>query len=320
MSEPLPSGPLLWGQAAEYDAIDDRLVITTLAAGTVGLVRPPTLTPGAGLVVNIGGWHGSADCEDGTLAVIGSRDVQTIEVPAGGATPRTDVLFADIDADAGYWQADLYTEAEAATRAGLRLGTITVPAGANSAAQMDMRPATVALARFRGIWSTANMQAAGFGHTPVTPMNGTLIAQAGRSYWFRGQCRVVANGGTGNNYGVYFVLGGSAIMSVFRGKIHWSGPGQAMSNTQTAFNNNGGMNSNPTMQNTQSYHGEIEGHCTCSQDGTVALYTAATVAGNAGVIQQGATLVLSDITAGPAGVYVAPAEPGEPGRIIRGRA
>jgi hypothetical protein len=317
MTEPLPSGPLLWGQAGIYDAIDDRLAVTTLAAGTVGLVRPPTLTPGAGLLVNVGRWHGTADCGDGTLAVIGTRDTQAIEVPAGGATSRTDVLFAEVDPDDGTWTADLFTEAEVAGRLGTTLGTIGVPAGANGSAQFDLRPATVALARFRGVWSTANQQVAGFGHTPVTPMSGTILVQAGRSYWFRGQCRVVANGGAANNYGVYFVLGGNAVMSLFRGKIHWSGPGQAMSITQTAFNNNGGMNSNPTMQNNQSYHGEIEGHFTCSQDGTAALYTASTVAGNAGIMQQGTTLVVSDITTGPAGVYVAAAEPGEPGRIIR---
>lgn len=165
-----PAGLLHWGQAGEYDAIYDRIVITALSGGTVGLARPPTLTPGAGLIVNIGRWNGTVDCEDGTLAVIGSVDAQTIVVPAGGPTVRTDYLFADIDPDAGVWSADLYAASELPGRAGLLLGTITVPANANSAAAMDFAPGPVALGA-PGPWFRVPLVAGwnpSGGNTPIT--------------------------------------------------------------------------------------------------------------------------------------------------------
>lgn len=316
MSEPgdLPAGPLLYGQAGVYDAIDDRLLVTTLSVGTVGLVRPPTLTPGAGLFVNIGAWHGVADCEDGTLAVIGSRDTEAIEVPAGGASQRVDVLFADIDPDAGRWRADLYTEAEAATRAGLILGRITVPAGANGSAQFSLQPATVALARVRAVYSTANDQVAGFANRALQPMSGVLRVQAGRQYWFRSSAHAVCNAGA-NNSSMYWILGGTATVSVFRGHVQWNGPGQQMVKNQGTFNGNQEMNS-ANMTNGQAYWIEQEGYLVCAGDGTVQIQVAASVAGNQCIVSQGATLLVVDITTGPAGL-AAPIEPGEPGRIIR---
>lgn len=319
MSEPLPGGPLMWGQAGEYDAIDDRLAVTALAAGRVGLVRPPALTPGAGLTVNIGYWHGIADCEDGTLAVAGSRDTQTIDVPAGGATPRTDVLFADVDPDAGTWSADLYTEAEAATRAGLRLGTITVPAGANSAAQMDLRPATVGLRAVLGsgaFASDAVNSATARSRVDVAP----IPCQAGHRYWFRGQ-----GGFSGNaaNTRAYIVVGGLAVTTI-RGTIRYASASatdawanaQARQMYQTAMNN-AGMQS-PPLAAGGVYHWEEEGWFDCSADGFLVISVAASATGATQWTAAGGwTLLVADITTGLPGIYAAAAEPGEPGRIIR---
>lgn len=162
-----PSGILAWGQAGSYDAVDDRAVIAALAGRAAGLVVPPTLTPGAGLAVNIGRWSAIVDAGDGTKGVIGSRDAAPIAIPAGGASVRTDVIWADIDPDAGTWTLDLYTPAQAAGRAGVSLGTVTVPPGANSSAAMDLRPGSVRL---------SGAQPATFPNTVLTQAAWTTLA------------------------------------------------------------------------------------------------------------------------------------------------
>jgi len=134
-----PGGLLAWGQAGNYDAIEDRMVVTALA-GREGLVAAPALRPLGGLTVGVGPWLGIVSCGDRTLAVVGARDEQQQDVPAGGAQPRTDVLWADIDPDAGTWQGRLYPAGGEAGRLGVLLATIAVPAGANSAAQMELIP------------------------------------------------------------------------------------------------------------------------------------------------------------------------------------
>lgn len=135
---------LQWGQAGEYDAVDDRMVIAALAVGRTGLIRPVSLSAGAGLNVNIaGGWFGVADCNDGTACVIGSRSQLSILVAAGGGASRTDYLWADINPDAGTWSLTLLTAAQLPGRYGLLLGAIYVPAGANTSSQFTFTAAGV---------------------------------------------------------------------------------------------------------------------------------------------------------------------------------
>lgn len=144
------AGLLAWGQAGQYNAVDDRMVINALygdannrCAGTrAGLVVAPTLTAGSGLVVNIGAWTAVVDCGDGTKAVVGTRVTTTIDETASGAA-RTDVLWADINPDNATHQVSIITEAAMVGRAGVFLGLIIVPASVSTAAAMDLRPASV---------------------------------------------------------------------------------------------------------------------------------------------------------------------------------
>jgi hypothetical protein len=139
----MPAGLLRWGQAGSYDAIDDRSVITALAGGRVGLVQPPTMAAGAGLVVNIGPWLALVDAGDGTTAVIGDRDSQAIPVAAGTASARTETLWADINPEAATWGPLQVLGAPALVgRAGVALGTITTPANANAASALTLTQAT----------------------------------------------------------------------------------------------------------------------------------------------------------------------------------
>ena len=130
-----------WGQAGRYSAWDDRQVITALSAGRSAVVRPVGLTPAsAGLVVNVSdGWLALADCGDGTIAVLTSTVEVSVTVEPGGAADRDDELWAII------------TDPESATYAlrllegaggqhGVRLATITVPAGASTAGELELHP------------------------------------------------------------------------------------------------------------------------------------------------------------------------------------
>jgi hypothetical protein len=138
-----PSGLLEWGQSGNYNAIDDRGVIGALAGFRPnGLIVAPVLTAGAGLVVNISAWSALVDCGDGTRAVIGSRTAQTITETAGGASPRTDYIWADLSVDPGTWSASIVTSIPA--RTGVLLGTITVPASAATAAAMTFSSGALA--------------------------------------------------------------------------------------------------------------------------------------------------------------------------------
>lgn len=143
-----PSGILAWGQAGNYNAIDDRAVIAALYASgrpdpnyKGGVVIPCSLAAGSGLVINIGRWGAVVDCGDGSKAVITSPATTTITENAGGASARTDILWADINPDNATWQVSLITETAMAGRSGVYLGMITVPAGANTAAAMTFRSA-----------------------------------------------------------------------------------------------------------------------------------------------------------------------------------
>ena len=130
-----------WGQAGRYSAWDDRQVITALSGGRSAVVRSVGLTPAsAGLVVNVSAdWLALADCGDGTIAVLTSSLEAAVTVEPGGAADRDDELWAII------------TDPEAATYAlrvlegaggqhGVRLATITVPAGASTADELELHP------------------------------------------------------------------------------------------------------------------------------------------------------------------------------------
>lgn len=137
------TGLLAWGQAGNYNAIDDRSVIAALMAGgraSGGLVTPPTFTAATGLSFTIGPWLAIVDCGDGTKAVIGSRAAQVIDETAGGGSARTDVVWADISPDAATYTISIISEAAMVGRAGCFLGLIVVPSGANVASAMDLRP------------------------------------------------------------------------------------------------------------------------------------------------------------------------------------
>ena len=104
MSE-APTGPLAWGQAGIYDAIDDRLVIAAVTRYRTGLTWPIEAAAGSGLNVIVrGGWVGVADCGDRTSAVVGSRVDTTITAIPGPATgSREDLIWVDTQPDAGTW-------------------------------------------------------------------------------------------------------------------------------------------------------------------------------------------------------------------------
>jgi len=148
MSE-APGGKLAWGQGANYDAADDRAVITAVTAGRIGLVRPVYIRAGSGLNVHIeGGWVGVASCNDLTSAVIGSRDELIVQARPGPATDsRTDYVWADTNPDDGTFELRVIGPAEVAGRPGIPLATIAAPANSNTAAAMTLRPVDAAIER-----------------------------------------------------------------------------------------------------------------------------------------------------------------------------
>lgn len=140
----MPTGKLMWGAPDKqeyYIPSDDRLVITALSNGTAGVVVPVIMTAGTGLTVNLTGWLAIADCGDSTNAVVGTPTSSQIAETAGGASARTDILWADIDVTDGTWTLAFINAAAAAGRQGVQLGQVTVPAGATQASQMTFTPA-----------------------------------------------------------------------------------------------------------------------------------------------------------------------------------
>jgi len=133
---------LAWGQAGQYNAIDDRLVIRSLSLLTpppqFGVAAPPSLSAGSGLTINVGPWNAIVDCGDGTSAVIGNRAASTVLETAGGASQRTDYIWADINPDGATTTVSVITQAAASGRTGCQLGTVVVPASAATAAAMTI--------------------------------------------------------------------------------------------------------------------------------------------------------------------------------------
>jgi hypothetical protein len=144
-----PTGKLAWGQAANYDASDDRAVITAVTAGRVGLVRPVVVAAGAGLQVIIrGGWVGVASCDDLTSAVVGSREEHVVTaVPGPASGSREDVVWCDTNPDEGTWELSVIPRAATASRSGIPLVWITAGAGSNLASQMTIRPVDASVER-----------------------------------------------------------------------------------------------------------------------------------------------------------------------------
>jgi hypothetical protein len=159
MTTPAPTGKLAWAQAQVYDAIDDRAVITALARGKVGLVRPPEVIAGTGLQMLIrGGWLGVASCGDRTSAVVGERADSVVQVnPGPGTGSREDVIWCDTYPDDGYWELTVITLPQAAGRPGLPIAGLIVPANANLASQMTIIPMDASLDRRLLSWSTGNV-------------------------------------------------------------------------------------------------------------------------------------------------------------------
>ena len=135
-----PTGKLAWGQAASYDAVDDRAVITAVTRNRLGLVWPTEVVAGAGLQIRVrGGWLGVASCDDGTSAVVGDRADQVVNAIPGPATgSREDVIWCDTNPDEGTWTMTVIPAAAMIGRSGIQLAGITVPANANLASEMNI--------------------------------------------------------------------------------------------------------------------------------------------------------------------------------------
>lgn len=139
MSTPT-TGLLRWGQAGRYGGWDDRAVITALAGGRTGVVRPVALAAASGLAISVDlGWLAVADCGDRTVAVVTSPTAVLVAGAPGGASARTDdlVVSALTPDDDALWVLSVVPHLAGG---GLLLATIDVPANATSAAQFTFHP------------------------------------------------------------------------------------------------------------------------------------------------------------------------------------
>lgn len=152
-----PTGKLAWGQAASYDAVDDRQVIAAVTRNRTGLVWPVVARPGAGLQFIVeGGWLGVASCGDRTSAVVGSRlDVVVTAIPGQPTGTRQDVIWCDTEPDEGEWSLRVIPRSESAGRPGVVLGYINVPANATLASQMEFDSAGARLERRLMLWASS---------------------------------------------------------------------------------------------------------------------------------------------------------------------
>jgi len=144
-----PTGKLAWGQAGNYDAVDDRQVIAAVTRNRLGLVWPATVTPSTGMQIILqGGWLGVASCGDYTSAVVGSRlDLAINALPGPATGSREDVLWCDTEPDEGAWSLVVINRSDTARRPGLPLAFITAPANATLATDLTIRPVQAELER-----------------------------------------------------------------------------------------------------------------------------------------------------------------------------
>ena len=140
MTSPDPTGLLRWGQAGVYSAWDDRQVITALAGGRTGVIRPVSIAAGPGLSASVdAGWLAVAPNGDNTVSVITSPFAVLVQCAPGGASARTDEIRAEIaDPETAQWTMHVYPAG--VVTGGLQLATIDVPANATTAAQMTFHP------------------------------------------------------------------------------------------------------------------------------------------------------------------------------------
>jgi hypothetical protein len=173
-----PSGLLAWGQSGNYNAVDDRSVITALANSRNGVVIPCPLSAGSGLTVNVGaGWLAVANCGDGTSGVIGSRVAIPVAVPAGPATGTlTSYIWADVNPDAATFTINVITPAAAAGRSGVQLGTVLANAGNNTAASMTLTAVPAGFANVNGL-TIATAETGGTAYVYATK-SGMLYVQS----------------------------------------------------------------------------------------------------------------------------------------------
>jgi hypothetical protein len=167
----VPFGLLMWGQAGVYNAVDDRLVITGLSDSMIGVVRPAAITFGAGLAVTVpAGWLGIASCQDGTSAVVGSRQTHTLTETAGPATgQRTDHVWVDTFPDDGRWELRLVPQGQTVGRPGMSLGRVIVGAGQNQASQFTFDRLVPTIGRHADAISTPEPGHGGTGWVSMTP-------------------------------------------------------------------------------------------------------------------------------------------------------
>jgi hypothetical protein len=153
-----PTGKLMWGQAGNYDAVDDRATIAAVTRYRTGMAWPPEVVAGTGLnIIVLGGWVGVADCGDRTSAVVASAIDHTVQGIAGPpVASRTDVLWCDVFPDDGTWELRVIQGGGVVGRPGVPLATITVPAGANSATAMQITPVDATLERRLVGWQAGN--------------------------------------------------------------------------------------------------------------------------------------------------------------------
>jgi hypothetical protein len=147
----MTTGQYEYGQAGQYNAIDDRRVITALAAGrAAGVVTPVALSAGAGLnVVVAAGWLAVASAGDGTLGVLGSSSSITVAGNAGDpGSARTDALWADVSPTTGQFTLAIMPQSATAGRIGIQLATLTVPANANLSSAFTLTPAAASYGTF----------------------------------------------------------------------------------------------------------------------------------------------------------------------------
>jgi hypothetical protein len=183
-----PSGKLAWGQAGNYDAVDDRQVIAAVTRNRLGLVWPATVTPSTGMnIVLEGGWLGVASCGDRTSAVVGSRLDEVIAALPGPATgSREDVLWCDTEPDEGLWSLRVINRSETASRPGLPLAWITAPANATLATDLNIRPVQAELERrlMRHVgWDDTRTGFATVWENADTIIWGDALAEPGQ--WYR---------------------------------------------------------------------------------------------------------------------------------------
>lgn len=146
MTEPFPyetTGAAMWGQSGVYSARNDRFLVTALGMGRSGVVRPleATVVPGTLTIETAAGWAAIADAGDGTHMIVGSEIPGLIEIlPGSEDGDRDDVIWCDVFAEQGRWSIGVIFETDTIDRAGVRLGTVHVPAGAQDVNTVTVYP------------------------------------------------------------------------------------------------------------------------------------------------------------------------------------